>query len=149
MCIRQHALSYFAMTAAIFSSYFSPHISFMRSAPACIPASATADLYVSSDTATSKSLFIASMIGAVLSISSSSDIFVYPGLVDSPPTSIITSFPSAYRVYSRGLVDSPPTSIITAPSAIIFSVVNRAVSMVLCCPPSENESGVTFSIPIT
>src|SRR5690625_5935471 len=47
-----------------------------------------------------------------------------------------------------GRVDSPPTSIISAPSASIFNASSKAFSLVEYNPPSENESGVTFNIPM-
>src|SRR5215472_8437221 len=48
-----------------------------------------------------------------------------------------------------GRVDSPPTSTISAPSSSRRSPCAIAASGEKCCPPSENESGVTFTIPTT
>ncbi|CAL1241227.1 protein of unknown function [Candidatus Methylocalor cossyra] len=47
-----------------------------------------------------------------------------------------------------GLVDSPPISIISTPSAIISSARRSALSGSKYSPPSEKLSGVTLSIPI-
>src|SRR5690606_12513924 len=48
-----------------------------------------------------------------------------------------------------GRVDSPPTSILAAPSSIIRAARSTARSGARCSPPSENESGVTLSTPMT
>ena len=48
-----------------------------------------------------------------------------------------------------GRVDSPPTSTRSAPSASICAAVAIASLGALCVPPSEKESGVTLSTPIT
>src|SRR5262249_4480781 len=48
-----------------------------------------------------------------------------------------------------GRVDSPPTSTIVAPSSIIRRAAAAAVSGSRWTPPSENESGVTLTMPIT
>ena len=47
-----------------------------------------------------------------------------------------------------GLVDSPPISIISAPSFIISAAYFILLSKSLNFPPSEKLSGVTLSIPI-
>ena len=126
LCIIQQGSPEPAITAAISSSYLRPHISLIRSAPEVIAADATLLLYVSTETGISNSFLILSMTGQTLSISSSSLIIVYPGLADSPPISMMC-----------------------APSSIISFVCNKAASILLYFPPSENESGVTFSMPIT
>ena len=125
LCIRQQATSYFAITAAIFGSYFNPQISLTRSAPAWIELSATLLLKVSTETGMSKCFLTASITGRTLCASSSALTGVWPGRVDSPPISIIS-----------------------APSAIIASVCLKASSIWFHLPPSEKESGVTFKIPI-
>src|SRR5690606_31025648 len=48
-----------------------------------------------------------------------------------------------------GRVDSPPMSRISAPSPASFNPCAMAASAVACSPPSENESGVTLTMPIT
>ena len=48
-----------------------------------------------------------------------------------------------------GRVDSPPTSIRSAPASTIRRAWATARSRLLCRPPSEKESGVTFKMPIT
>ena len=47
-----------------------------------------------------------------------------------------------------GRVDSPPTSMIAAPWAASSSPWATAASVSKYSPPSENESGVTFTIPM-
>ena len=47
-----------------------------------------------------------------------------------------------------GLVDSPPISIMSAPSFNNYSAWIKALSLLRYFPPSEKESGVTFRIPI-
>src|SRR5437870_592696 len=47
-----------------------------------------------------------------------------------------------------GRVDSPPTSMISAPSSINCSAWATAAAGSRHRPPSENESGVTFTMPI-
>ena len=47
-----------------------------------------------------------------------------------------------------GRVDSPPTSMMSAPSSRMRRACRSAASGVLCSPPSEKESGVTFRIPM-
>src|SRR6185312_4826966 len=48
---------------------------------------------------------------------------------------------------ASGRVDSPPTAIQSAPSAHILTPASTARSADANCPPSENESGVTFKTP--
>ncbi len=48
-----------------------------------------------------------------------------------------------------GRVDSPPTSMMAAPSSAICTPRSTAASSRTNFPPSENESGVTFSTPMT
>lgn len=48
-----------------------------------------------------------------------------------------------------GRVDIPPTSIIAAQSSAICNARATASSTCIYFPPSEKESGVTFSIPMT
>jgi hypothetical protein len=48
-----------------------------------------------------------------------------------------------------GRVDSPPTSMIDAPSAAIRWACSSAAGSEANRPPSENESGVTLSTPMT
>ena len=91
LCIRQQATSCLAITPAISGSYFSPHTSLTRSAPACTATSATLPLYVSTEIGTSKCLRSASMIGTTRAASSSALTGVCPGRVDSPPTSRISA----------------------------------------------------------
>ena len=88
--------------------------------------SATPDLYVSTEICTSKRFFIASIMGITRSSSSCNESLWLPGFAVSPPISITS-----------------------APSAIICSVRNKALSRESKFPPSLKESGVTFKIPIT
>src|SRR5512140_2607564 len=56
---------------------------------------------------------------------------------------------SAVTGRARGFVASPPTSRISAPSRSSCSPCATATSASRYCPPSENESGVTLTTPIT
>jgi hypothetical protein len=101
--------------------------SFTIVAPASSAARATAGLRVSTDTGTSgSSSAIRRITGTTRWISSS-------GATTSEP----------------GRVDSPPTSTSSAPSATIWIACFTASSTLAYEPPSEKESGVTFTIPIT
>ena len=62
-------------------------------------------------------------------------------------TRAISSF--SLTVTAFGRVDSPPISIMSTPLSIINSTCAKALSKLENCPPSENESGVTFKIPMT
>ena len=48
-----------------------------------------------------------------------------------------------------GRVDSPPTSMMSAPSSSISKARRTAFLELMVTPPSEKESGVTLSTPIT
>ena len=61
-----------------------------------------------------------------------------------PPEFLVTGGP-----VGRGRVDSPPTSTIAAPSATIRLAASTATAGSRWTPPSENESGVTLTTPIT
>ena len=50
--------------------------------------------------------------------------------------------------FEPGLVDSPPISIISAPEFIIDFILFNALLFLLYKPPSEKLSGVIFKIPI-
>ena len=47
-----------------------------------------------------------------------------------------------------GRVDSPPMSRMLAPWYTSDSACRNALKVSACCPPSENESGVTFTMPM-
>ena len=118
-------LGFEAITAAIFRSDNPPLTSFTYSEPAAIAAFATSDRIVS--TLTTAPSFTNSVITGITLANSSS--------------SLIRSAP--------GLVDSPPTSIMSAPSAINLLPWVIASALDKYLPPSANESGVTFNMPIT
>src|SRR5215207_10530147 len=99
--------------------------SLIMRAPAATAASATAALRVSIDTAT-PSAASASTTGTTRRSSSS------------------TGTGSA-----RGRVDSPPTSIQSAPSSTDARPCAMAIAWSRNWPPSENESGVTLTTPMT
>mmetsp|Transcript_1919 Transcript_1919/g.5096 ORF Transcript_1919/g.5096 Transcript_1919/m.5096 type:complete len:249 (+) Transcript_1919:1759-2505(+) len=108
-----------------------PDTSFTMSAPARTAASATAACRVSIETAVSRHRSRrARMTGTVRRICSSTSISVAPGLVDSPPMSMMVA-PSSTISRARATDRSTPSS----PS--------------LHFPPSLKESGVTLSIPMT
>ena len=112
-----------AITSAIFSSPSNAVISLIISAPASIAALATSDFQVSTEITTSISDLIALIIGTILSISSSTEINLLPGLVDSPP---ISSIYAHFETSSFALL-----------TALLISKY---------FPPSEKESGVIFKI---
>ena len=56
---------------------------------------------------------------------------------------------SALTRSAPGLVDSPPISMMSTPSAIISRPRATPASKELWRPPSANESGVRFKIPMT
>ena len=73
-----------------------------------------------------------------------------PCLASSVITGIVLAISSASLTRSApGRVDSPPISMMSTPSAIISKPRETAASRSLCLPPSANESGVTFKMPIT
>ena len=73
-----------------------------------------------------------------------------PSSTNSVTTGMTRSFSSSSLTRSApGLVDSPPTSIMSTPSAIISFARVIADAKSKCLPPSAKESGVTFKIPIT
>ncbi len=100
--------------------------SFTMVAPAASAASATAALRVSTLIGTVVSAARRATTGSTRSRSSASGTGVAPGRVDSPPTS------------SR-----------SAPAATSASPCETAASGSRNRPPSENESGVTLTMPIT
>ena len=64
-------------------------------------------------------------------------------------TGIVRVISSASLTRSApGLVDSPPMSMMSTPSAIISKPRATAASNSLCLPPSAKESGVTFKMPM-
>src|SRR5579884_2526769 len=101
-----------------------PDMSLMRVAPASTAARATAGFTVSIDTRTRGAR--AATTGTTRRSSSSWGTGSAPGRLDSPPTS----------------TTSAPSSAISSPRATAASASNHS-------PPSENESGVTFSTPMT
>ena len=109
----------------IFSSANPPLTSFTYFTPALIAFAATPLRIVSIETGT-PSFTTSSKTGITRANSSSS-------LTRSAP----------------GLVDSPPISIMSTPSSSILLARDIAASVVKWRPPSANESGVTFKIPIT
>ena len=126
MCITTTPQLWAAQTPAISGSASSPLTSLTMSAPATSAASATAALHVSMEISPSHSARNAAITGTVRAVSS-----------------------AAATGSAPGRVDSPPMSISSAPSAIIWRAWRSALAMSKCVPPSENESGVTFKIPIT
>ena len=126
MCIRQQPAPAPATTPAISGSWRNADTSFTIRAPACSAASATAALRVSTETIGPTEAAKRSITGTTRSSSSPSDTGSAPGRVDSPPTSTIA-----------------------APSAASSARVRDGRVGVEVQPPSENESGVTFTTPMT
>src|SRR2546422_318041 len=125
MCMITAPAPEFATTRFI-SMSMRPRTSFTITAPARIAFRAISGLYVSTEIGTSSFRSIVSITFAILRHSS-------PASTGGAP----------------GRVDSPPTSRMSAPSSARRSAWATAGSSVKCSPPSENESGVTFTIPIT
>src|ERR1051326_2270343 len=98
----------------------------MMLAPACTAARATAGFMVSMETGTDPRLTSASITGITRRNSSCS----------------LTGAAS-------GRVDSPPTSIQSAPSPTNSKARSTAAVGSKNCPPSENESGVTLTMPMS
>ena len=108
------------------SAYCSPQISFSICVPALRAARAVSALNVSTETGTGHSARIVSRNGSSRSISSAALMGTNPGRLDSAPISMMS-----------------------APSRTISSIWRSALSRVFHLPPSENESGVTFRMPMT
>ena len=127
MCIRQHSASLSATTLAISESPRNALTSFTRLAPAASAACATVAFDVSIEICARTGLAATtpSITGITRRSSSVSDTGSAPGRVDSPPMSRIS-----------------------APSPTRSSPCFTAASVSKNAPPSENESGVTFTIPI-
>ena len=113
------------MSEAILGSPRSAVTSFTQSTPPSMASAATADFQVSTESQISLSLRRASIRGITLDNSSSREISLLPGPLDSPPISSQS-----------------------APREIIFRACSRALSKDQNFPPSEKESGVTFKTPI-
>ncbi len=124
-CITTNGTPAVATTGTIAGSARPPLTSLTSTAPAATAASATEARMVSTDT-TTPSAARPRTTGTTRRSSSSSGTREAPGRVDSPPTST-RSAPSAAR---------------SRPRLTATSVSNHR-------PPSENESGVTFTTPIT
>jgi len=126
MCMTTTPQPLSAHTSANSGSCRNPLTSFTMSAPAHNAARATAAFDVSMDMSPSHSPRNAATTGCVRAISCSTATGSAPGRVDSPPMSISS-----------------------APSAMRWRACASAAANSTCRPPSENESGVTFNIPIT
>src|SRR3954451_12496379 len=126
MCIRQQVAPELATRPASSGSKRNADTSFTMRAPAWSAASATTSLVVSMETRATPPTARRSTTGTTRWSSSSA------GTGSAP-----------------GRVDSPPTSSISAPSAASSSPCLTAASASRNSPPSENESGVTLTTPIT
>ena len=113
-----------AATSTIFGSV-KPVTSLMMAAPRRTQIFATSAWRVSTDT-TAPSATSARTTGTIRRASSSLDTGRCPGRVDSPPTSMMS-----------------------APSSSILRAWATAASASRFSPPSEKESGVTLSTPMT
>ncbi len=78
----------------------------------------------------------------------STDIFTSKPTIASTTGNTLFNSSSTVIISCPGLVETPPTSIISTPSSIIAFTLVTADSTLLNFPPSENESGVTFNMPI-
>ena len=126
MCISTSGTLASATTPSRSGSWRPALTSLTMAAPAATAAAATDAFRVSTDTGTPAVAASFSITGRTRSSSTASGTSTAPGRVDSPPTSS-RSAPSAAR--------ASPWATAAAGSR------NR--------PPSENESGVTFTTPMT
>ena len=131
MCIMMYVQPRRAMVGNISGSRRPAEMSFMMCAPAFIAASATEARYVSM------------LIGMCLA-SGRDFMMEIAGSMRAISSSAVTS--GAF-----GREDWPPMSIMVAPAAIWDAMVllNASRSVGSLAPPSENESGVTFSMDMT
>src|SRR5215207_11684802 len=128
MCMRQQSAPTSAATPASSGSNLRADTSFTIVAPASSATRATAALVVSIEMRTSR----------------------------APPYAASRSTTGSTRLSSSscatgsapGRVDSPPTSRIAAPSLASRRPCSTAASASRNSPPSENESGVTFTTPM-
>jgi hypothetical protein len=124
-CISTHGSFAAATTLAMSGSARPPLTSFTTTAPASIAAAATLARVVSTLTGT-------------------------PAAASSRIAGSTRAASCAASTRSApGRVDSPPTSTRSAPAARMASPCATAAARSVYRPPSENESGVTFSTPIT
>src|SRR3954465_3171010 len=124
MCIRHTSAPAWATTVAIPASPLRAVTSLTNGAPRSSARLATAAFEVSMETGTAA-----------------------PDSRSSSGTTLRSSSSSATGA-APGRVDSPPTSTRWAPSAAMRSNCATAASTSANSPPSEKESGVTFSTPI-
>ena len=124
VCISTSPAPARATTSPRMGSYPKPLMSFTIEAPAASASPATAALYVSMEMGAANRPLSRAMTGSTLASSSASATGSAPGLVDSPPMSMMS-----------------------APSASIRSARSAARSG-LVTPPAK-ESGVTLRMPIT
>src|SRR6266480_2852277 len=125
ICMRHTAQSLAAAAASAPGSR-NARTSLMNPAPAALAARMTSALLVSTE-----------MIAAVAARSRS-----ITGMTRRNSSSAPTGS-------APGRVDSPPTSMSAAPSAAMRTPCSTAASTEAKRPPSEKESGVTFSTPMT
>ena len=125
LCIMTRPAPAVATTAAIAASPCRPHWSLTIAAPASSASRAIEAFVVSIETATSMLEISAASTGARRARSSAASTGAKPGRVDSAPTSMMPAPPAKWR----------------RASAIAASGARNR-------PPSENESGVTLTMPI-
>ena len=125
MWARQQCAPALATTPASSGAKRKPDTSFTRVAPAASAASATSRLVVSIE-------------------------IRWPAAASRSTTGTARASSSAAGTGSApGRVEAPPTSRIAAPSATSCSPCSTAASGSRNSPPSENESGVTLTMPMT
>src|SRR5882724_6349387 len=126
MCMSTTPAPAAATVSSIAGSWRPAETSFTTVAPAVSAARATAALVVSTETVTVTRAARPSITGTTRASSVSRSTANAPGRVDSPPTSSTV-----------------------APAATRATPCARAASTARKRPPSEKESGVTLTIPIT
>ena len=125
LCMTTTAAPLSATTPAIAGSFCNPQTSLTIETPAAMARRAISALYVSIETGAETAATSGPISGARRRHSSSSGTGVWPGRVDSAPTSITS-----------------------APSSTSLRACACAVSVDSKRPPSENESGVTLRMPM-
>src|SRR5215471_4664000 len=126
LCMITTAASTPATTSAMAGSFCNPHTSLTMTAPSSTARAATFAFMVSTESGAASSRARRAKTGSIRASSSAAVTGVAPGRVDSPPTSTIAQ-PSAASVRACAMAASAPRK----------------------RPPSEKESGVTFTMPMT
>ncbi len=152
MCISTRPQDRPATVFFISGSHCSPLTSFTISAPVSTAARATVALYVSTEMrAPGRKRLISLITGSTRRSSSSAATATFSGAglaapLAGAPRAAASAFTAS--ILTPGRVDSPPMSRISAPSSSNCRPCSTAWPRSKNWPPSENESGVTFTTPM-